>query len=380
VIVDPGRSRKLHRQQRLLEARQRPLSPPRSPQEPPPALGSGDLHRGGWPLRVAAAGPEDPPAVPRSPPPAPPESRANRAGRHCAGRRPFFGAGSTQTAAAGSAAQGRPASRRAVLLDWLGRGSPEKGVGSLPMPPTANGAAKPPDDPARLSDRGPCPGGKPGPAQPGRAPLTTGFPRLEAHHAAGLTRPASNRADHHPQGRCASDLVIPHTPPVDPGFSLNSNAVGRPGIFGLQINGCANALLIAPLPVRQGAHNTACQADRIAPRWLIRTRVQTRARSTLTCSHGTLSLSSSWRAWAGAARSLAGRVSGEHDGLAAAQRGFDHLRVQPGTGHTDARLAIPYRRHGSPQVSQRRSRSQKARPPQDCCTCQSLHRPTPKAR
>jgi hypothetical protein len=33
-----------------------------------------------------------------------------------------------------------------------------------------------------------------------------------------------------------------------------------------------------------------------------------------------------------------------------------------------------------PHAPQRRSRSQQARPPQGCCTCQSPHRPTPKAR
>ncbi len=68
----------------------------------------------------------------------------------------------------------------------------------------------------------------------------------------------SNHLHHQqPIKHLIDDAVIPHTHPVDPDFPLKSNAVGRPGVFGQQINGCANALLIAPLPVRQGAHSTA---------------------------------------------------------------------------------------------------------------------------
>jgi len=75
----------------------------------------------------------------------------------------------------------------------------------------------------------------------------------------------------HPIKHLINDSIIPHTHPVDPGFSLKSNTVGRPRIISQQINGCANALLIAPLQDRQGAHSTAGQADLITPRWLIRT-------------------------------------------------------------------------------------------------------------
>ena len=38
----------------------------------------------------------------------------------------------------------------------------------------------------------PAHGGKPGPTYPGRSPLPTGVSRIEADHAAGLTRPASH--------------------------------------------------------------------------------------------------------------------------------------------------------------------------------------------
>ena len=96
--------------------------------------------------------------------------------------------------------------------------------------------------------------------------------QFDAESAVDLA-PMTN-ADHqhhqHPIEHLIHDAVIPHTHHVDPCFSLEGNAIGRTWILGQQINRCANALLIAPLQVGQGAHSTAGQANLIALRWLIK--------------------------------------------------------------------------------------------------------------
>ena len=86
-----------------------------------------------------------------------------------------------------------------------------------------------------------------------------GWVLIRAESAADLA-PMTN-ADHrhhqHPIEQRLHDAVIPPTHPADPSFSLERNTVGRTGILGQQINRRANALLIAPLQVGQGAHSTA---------------------------------------------------------------------------------------------------------------------------
>ena len=64
---------------------------------------------------------------------------------------------------------------------------------------------------------------------------------IKAESAVNLPPMANSDHLHHQQSikHLINDAVIPHTHPLDPGFSLKSNAVGRPGIIGQQINGCA---------------------------------------------------------------------------------------------------------------------------------------------
>ena len=132
-----------------------------------------------------------------------------------------------------------------------------------------------------------------------------GLVLIKAASAVHLAPVADTDHQHHqhPIEHHLHDAVVPHTHPVDPGFPLKGNVVGRTWILSQQINGGADALQITPLQLRQGSHSTASQANLITRRWLVKIRSHTKPRSTFTCSHGTLSSSS--RAWARAARSLA---------------------------------------------------------------------------